>query len=343
MGWEWGDDDLARLRTALEEIGATSGPLRARRMGDGHSNLTYLVEDGARRVVVRRPPPPPRPRGANDVRREGRIMRALADTAVPVPQVLAILEPDGVLDVPVLVTAFVEGDVVGAVSPPSLADAAARRSVALALVDALAALHALRPADVRLEDLGRHDDVNVRQVTRMLRVLGESAPVDVVRLGAVLAATAPTPTAARIVHNDFRIGNTIVGTEPAPAVRAVLDWELTTIGDPLADLGYLLASVPDPERPVTPVQRLGLALAEPGYPAAAELAARYAERSGADLDALPWHLAFADFKLAVLFEYARRRGDDPYYTSELVTELVGSAERRVAALKDSVAPFGLKV
>jgi aminoglycoside phosphotransferase (APT) family kinase protein len=146
-----------------------------------------------------------------------------------------------------------------------------------------------------------------------------------------LHAHLPSESATAIVHNDFRIGNMIVDIG-AGCVAAVLDWELATIGDPLADLGYLLASWPVQGEPVVPTAAMGTAVLEAGYPSRAALLARYADRTGADLSGLNWYAALAMYKLAALYEYSRRRFEDgvgdPYYADPtLVASFLDAGER----------------
>jgi aminoglycoside phosphotransferase (APT) family kinase protein len=147
-----------------------------------------------------------------------------------------------------------------------------------------------------------------------------------------LAARVPPESGAAIVHSDFRIGNVVIAPDAPGRVAAVLDWELATVGDPLLDVGYFLASVPEPGEPLTPVREFGTAMLEDGYPDRAGLAARYARRTGRDLSGLPWYTVMAQWKLAVLYEYSRRRavrGDgDPYYAGpSLVASFLRAAHQ----------------
>jgi aminoglycoside phosphotransferase (APT) family kinase protein len=290
--------DLGVLARFLRERGLCDGPLSVTRIGDGHSNLTYAVSDGQRTVVVRRPPPPPAPPGAHDVLREARLMDALHDTAVPVPAVLATARAGEVFDVPCYVMSFAAGPVITAGTPLALGRPGTRREIGESLVDTLAALHAVDWRAAGLGDLGRPEGFNAR---------------------------VPPESGAAIVHGDFRVGNVVIAPDAPGRVAAVLDWELATVGDPLLDVGYFLASVPEPGEPLTPVREFGTAMLEDGYPDRAGLAARYARRTGRDLSGLAWYTVMAQWKLAVLYEYSRRRaarGDgDPYYAD---ASLVGS-------------------
>jgi aminoglycoside phosphotransferase (APT) family kinase protein len=333
--WDWSAQDLGRLAAFLEEHGVTSGPVRARPIGDGHANLTYLVGDGHRSVVVRRPPPPPIPRGANDVLREARLMAALAGTGVPVPEVLAVAQAGELLDVPLYVMSYKRGVVFTDATPGALAARAPRREIALDLIDTLAALHAVDWRARGLEDFGRPEGFNARHVQRMTRlVTTESGEVDprFTQLADWLTAHVPVESGATILHSDYRLGNVMLAAEPPGRVLAVLDWELATIGDPLLDVGYFLASYPRPGEPRTPTEDFGLALLEDGYPDRAELAARYAAATGRDLGALGWYETLAQYKLAALYDHSHRRAvagvGDPYYADpELVPRFLDGARR----------------
>jgi aminoglycoside phosphotransferase (APT) family kinase protein len=186
-----------------------------------------------------------------------------------------------------------------------------------------------------LGGLGRPGGFNARHLHRMAALVtgGDGTLLAPFRpAGAWLAAHVPAESGAAIVHGDYRIGNVVTAPAPPGRVAAVLDWELATIGDPLLDVGYFLASVPQPPGPRTPVQALGAAMLEDGYPGRAELADRYAGHTGRDLSALNWYTVMALWKLAALYEYSRRRaaqGDgDPYYTDDcLVRDFLREAHR----------------
>ena len=331
--WFWSGDQLERLGGFLAERGLCGPTVTAGAIGDGHSNLTFLVSDGRSRVVVRRPPPPPLPPGAHDVLREAELLAALAGTDVPTPRVLATAAAGELLDVPLFVMDFVDGAVVTEKTPAPRDDEALRRRIAESLVDTLAALHAVPWREVGLGDFGKPEGFNARQLRRMrsLVAVDETVPKPFAALDDWLHAHLPFESGTSIVHNDFRIGNMIV--DPATGrVAAVLDWELATIGDPLADLGYLLASWPVQGEPVVPTAAMGTAVLEAGYPSRAGLLARYADRTGADLSGLNWYAALAMYKLAALYEYSRRRFEDgvgdPYYADpELVTSFLDAGAR----------------
>jgi aminoglycoside phosphotransferase (APT) family kinase protein len=334
--WSWSEAGLQQLGQFLAGHGLCGPTVTAQAIGDGHSNLTFLVSDGQSRVVVRRPPPPPLPPGAHDVLREARLMSALSHTPVPAPRVLATVAAGELLDVPVVVMSFVEGSVITESTPAASNDTQLRRRIGESLVDSLAALHNVSWLEVGLGDFGKPDGFNARQLRRMrsLVAVDGAVPKTFAALDDWLQAHVPPESATSIVHNDFRIGNMIVDMKTG-CVAAVLDWELATIGDPLADLGYLLTSYPAVGEPLVPTAAMGTAVLEPGYPGRAELLERYADRTGADVSNVNWYAALAMYKLAALYEYSRRRFEDgvgdPYYADPgLVTSFLAAGERLAA-------------
>ena len=334
--WTWSGDELERLGRFLADRGLCASAVTAEAIGDGHSNLTFLVSDGRSKVVVRRPPPPPLPPGAHDVLREAQLLAALAQTLVPAPRVLATAAVGELLDVPVVVMDFVEGTVITESTPAARNDTRLRRRIAESLVDTLATLHTVPWREVGLCDFGKPDGFNARQLRRMrsLIAVDGAVPKSFAALDDWLHAHVPPESATSVVHNDFRIGNVIVNIRTG-CIAAVLDWELATIGDPLADLGYLLASYPVPNEPLVPTSAMGTAVLEPGYPGRAELLDRYADRTGADVTGVNWYATLAMYKLAALYEYSRRRFEsgvgDPYYADPgLVSSFLAAGERLAA-------------
>ncbi|MGY0541454.1 phosphotransferase family protein [Nocardioides sp. YJ-D4] len=343
--WDWDEHTRGRLAVFLEGCGITRGPVTTRAIGDGHSNLTFLVSDGARQVVVRRPPPPPTPPGAHDMLREARLLQALDGSAVPVPTVLATAEADEVIDVHFYVMSFEPGPIVTTSTPEPLDSRARRREIGLSLIDTLAELHLVDWRAAGLGDFGKPEGFNARHLRRMAALVADEdglPPSHFAAIDSWLAENVPPESGAGIVHNDYRIGNVVLSAERPGAIGGVLDWELATIGDPLLDLGYFLASVPVPGEPTTPTQELSTAMLEPGYPSRDELAARYAARTGADLDSLHWYTAMALWKLAVLYEYGRRRAvlgvGDPYYADPASVQSFLAAAHRAAGLPQPPLP-----
>lgn len=340
MAWDWTPDTLAALARFLRARDLADCEITARRIGDGHSNLTFLITAGTRQLVLRRPPPPPTPPGAHDMLREARLIGALQDTAVPVARVLATARAGEILDVPCYLMSFVAGPVVTTETPAPLSTPATRRQIAEALIDTLADLHQVDWRAAGLSGLGRPDGFNARHLHRMARLVADDHGAPPPRFAPVydwLAAHVPVESGTSIVHNDYRLGNVVLAPDPPGRIAAVLDWELATIGDPLFDVGYFLASVPEPGVPPTPTAEMGTAMLEEGYPGRKELADRYQRRTGRDVADLAWYTALALWKLAVLYEYGRRRAvegtGDAYYADPALVRSFLDAAHRTAGLE----------
>ncbi|WP_210636385.1 phosphotransferase family protein [Streptomyces sp. GESEQ-13] len=294
--------DLDRLRELLERErpGLLGGPLSGRLIEGGRSNLTYTVTDGASTWVVRRPPLGHVLATAHDMKREHRVISALHPTSVPVPRPVLLWEDEEVLGAPFYVMEYVEGTpyrTAGQLAP--LGPERTRKAV-LNLVDTLVDLHAVDPAEVGLEDFGRPEGFLDRQLRRWGKQLDASrnrelAGID--ELHAALGRELPVSPAPTVVHGDYRLDNALISDDES--VRAVLDWEMSTLGDPLTDLGLLVMYSSPLGMPDSPVSTTAEA---PGHPTPAELIERYAARSGRDVAAVSWYTAFAWFKLAVILE-----------------------------------------
>ncbi|MEV5303161.1 phosphotransferase family protein [Amycolatopsis methanolica] len=298
---------------ALEEFFARhvpgfAGNLSAEMLQGGRSNLTYLLTDGRTRWVLRRPPLGGLTPSAHDMGREYRVVAALRDSGVPVARAVALADAD-VLGVPFSVVEHVDGVVIRTTEQlHALPDNDIQRC-AFALVDVLARLHAVDPEAVGLGDFGRPEGYLARQVRRWhdqwLRVRTRPLP-DIDVLHAKLAEACPAESAASIVHGDYRIDNAILDAGDPASVRAVVDWEMATLGDPLADLGLHLV-YSDPV--FAPVLDGAAASTSDRLPRVADLAQRYASVSGRDLARLEFYLALGYFKIAVIAEgiHARHR------------------------------------
>lgn len=283
-------------------------PLTFELITGGHSNLTYRVTDLAgRRWVLRRPPLAQVLATAHDMGREHRIIAALADTTVPVPPVVGHCADDSVNGAPFYVMDFVDGTVVRDLPGAERLSMDARRQAGHSLIDVLADIHAIRPADVGLDDLARHDGYIERQLKRWRSQFEASRSRDLPIMDEVharLAAAIPEQGPATIVHGDYRLDNCMLGPGgpdgPDGSVVAVLDWELCTLGDPLADLGLLLVYWSEPGEQgalaVTP------ATATAGFPSRSELVERYTARTGRDTSAIDFYVAFGYWKLACILE-----------------------------------------
>ncbi|MGN6250797.1 MAG: phosphotransferase family protein [Marmoricola sp.] len=294
--------DLDRLGGWFDRhIDGVDGPLTATLIAGGKSNLTYVVGDGARDWIVRRPPLGHVLATAHDMGREFRVMTALRDTAVPVPLTYGLCTDDTVVGAPFYVMERVPGTPYRRAEELEALGVDRTRAISERLVDTLAALHAVDPAAVGLGDFGRPEGYLGRQVARWKKQLDASHSRDLPladELYARLAADVPPESAAGIVHGDFRLDNALV--DDHDRITAVLDWEMATLGDPLADLALMLV-----------YHRLGAAAdsnavtnvsAAPGFLDERAVVERYAAGSDRDLSRFGFHLGLAAFKLAAILE-----------------------------------------
>ena len=314
---------LEPLQAFLTERGLTGGePLRAAPIGDGHSNVTYLLRSGDAELVLRRPPRGPLPPSAHDVLREARLLRALAPTAARVPRVLAIGDDEAVIGAPFYVMEHVAGEVVSDSVPPALDTPQQRRRMGEELVDALVEVHAVDWEAHGLADFSRDP---AGYLARQLRRFGglwqqlrtrEIAAVE--EVGAWLGEHLPRSGPATIVHGDYRLGNTMMAAAAPARLVAIFDWEMATIGDPLADLGYLCAMwVQHDDPPLPALFEFGGITRRPGFPTREQLVARYEQGSGRAMRDVRWYRTLALWKAAVFMEGNYRRAlsgstDDPW-------------------------------
>ncbi|MET9540214.1 phosphotransferase [Streptomyces sp. NPDC006553] len=294
--------DPEQLRRFLdrERPGLVSGPLEARLIEGGRSNLTYVVTDGTGRWVVRRPPLGHVLATAHDMRREHRVISALHATDVPVPETLLLCEDDSVLGAPFYVMEFVDGTPYRSAAELAPLGPERTRAAVLGLVDTLVDLHAVDAETVGLGDFGRPEGFLDRQLRRWGKQLDASRGRDLAgidELHAALGRALPDSPAPTVIHGDYRLDNVLIDGDDR--IRAVLDWEMSTLGDPLTDLGLLVMYSTPLDLPDSPISTTATA---PGHPTAAELVERYAARSGRDTSGLAWYTAFAWFKLAVILE-----------------------------------------
>jgi aminoglycoside phosphotransferase (APT) family kinase protein len=275
----------------------------------GRSNLTFRVEDAAGHAwVLRRPPLGHVLATAHDMGREHRIQSALAPTDVPVPGIVGLCQDEAVNGAPFYVMDFVEGAVLRDRAAGEQLEPEARRHAGAQIADVLARIHAVDVDAVGLGDLGRKEAYLERQLKRWHRQWEQSKtrelPV-VDEVHAELAARAPEQGPAAIVHGDYRLDNCLIGKDGT--IEAVLDWELCTLGDPLADVGLLLVYWTEPGDEHAALGDSATTL--DGFPSRAELSASYAAASGRDLSDIDYYVAFGYWKLACILEgvYARYR------------------------------------
>jgi aminoglycoside phosphotransferase (APT) family kinase protein len=298
---------LETVRSFLDAHAIGSGALRARRIGEGGgSNFSFLLEreDGTR-YVLRRPPRPPLPPSAHDVVRESRLQLALAPLGIRVPNIRAVCEDDSLLGVPFYVMDYIDGDVITTGLPPPLdQEPAARRRLADDLVDTLVEIHAAdvsMPALVKFIRPGNYNERQARRFSQLWEMNQTRDLPTVVEVGRWLAANVPEQLPATVVHGDYRLGNMIITREDPERVAAVLDWEMGAIGDPRADVGYLVATYSEPGGRVNPLGTSPVTARE-GFPTRSELVERYTSRSRRGVEPLAWFEALALWKAAVFCE-----------------------------------------
>lgn len=307
--------DLDRLAAWMDERRLEAGPIEdAERPPGGTQNILLRFRRGERWFMLRRPPLSPRMNGSETMRREARVLAALADTDVPHPRLIAACPQEDVLGAAFYLMEPIEG-FNPTVGLPALhaGSSAVRRKMGFALVDGIAALGRVDHVARGLSDLGRADGFLERQVSRWRKQLdsyaeyegwagpGEIAGIDAV--GAWLAAHTPKAFKPGIIHGDYHLANVLYRFD-GPELAAIVDWELTTLGDPLLDLGWLMATWPETEGPeagnvsVTPWD---------GFPTADELVARYAGQTDRDLTHMRWYGVLACYKLGIILEGTHAR------------------------------------
>jgi aminoglycoside phosphotransferase (APT) family kinase protein len=328
---------LEPLMRFLDEHGLGEGEIEVSPIGEGHSNVTYLLERGGREMVLRRPPRPPLPPSAHNVLREARLLSALRDTPARVPDVLAVNEDPTTIGAPFYVMEMIEGDVIVTSIPPALDTVAERHRIGEELIDSLVEIHAVDWRTAGLEDFGKPTGYLERQLRRFLGLweLNKTREIGAVEsVGGWLAENLPGSGPATIVHGDYRLGNTIFSAETPARLAAVLDWEMATIGDPLADVGYLCMMWTEAGDPQVGLREaLGKVTRAEGFPTRAELVARYEERSGRSMADMRWYMTLALWKSVVFMEGNYKRAiagttDDPYLKQfgDGVLELAHQAE-----------------
>ncbi len=320
-----------------------TAPFRWTRLEGGHSNLTYRLEDvQGRQAVIRRPPQGELLPKAHDMSREWALISALGPTPVPVPEALGFCESPDVTGAWFYVMGLIDGHpLYNADDTRTWVPRAQRRRMALSFIDVLADLHSVDPDAVGLGELGKKDSYVARQLKTWYRSWTssvEGAQFDDPRAHEIqefLLANLPDQGPARVVHGDYGLHNCLVG--PDCTIAAVVDWEISTLGDPLADLAYALNPWPDPtdDEPVLPEA----ATAPPGFPTRTELAERYATRTGRDLSNLDYYVGFNRWKSACIVHgvYARYCEGKKSTDGIDLDEMRGRIERSLALSEQAVA------
>jgi aminoglycoside phosphotransferase (APT) family kinase protein len=285
-------------------------------------------------LVLRRPPRGPLPPSAHDVLREARLLSQLERTPVRVPRVLATCDEDSVIGAPFYIMEWIQGEVIASSIPDALDNTEQRRRIADQLIDALVELHEVDYVAVGLEGFGKPSGYLERQLRRFGGLWEHNRTreiPEVEQVGQWLADHVPESPPATIVHGDYRLGNTMFACDAPARLVAILDWEMATIGDPLADLGYLMIHWTQEGDDVGRFN-LQAVTRRPGFPTREELLARYEERSGRSMTKLDWYVTLALWKATVFMEGNYKRAvagstDDPYLKTfgEGVVELAQRA------------------
>lgn len=297
--------DVIRLQEYLRTHFADAGGLRVQQFPSGHSNLTYALQLGSKRLILRRPPFGSKVKSAHDMGREYKVLSKLHTAYGPAPEVLLFCEDLSVLGAPFYLMEPIEGLILRNKIPVGLDFSPGRaRALSEGFLDNLVALHHVDYAAAGLGDLGRPEGYLERQVRGWTeRYFGSKTHdyPEVEKIAAWMQDNMPTSQTVALIHNDYKYDNVILDADHL-TIKGVLDWEMCTLGDPLADLGTTLAywiEASDPGEPMHPVSG---PTAQPGSSTRTELVARYAEKTGTDVSQIAYYLVFARFKLAVIVQ-----------------------------------------
>lgn len=333
--------DLAALAAHLRgKIDGADLEIQIEQFPGGHSNLTYLLRIGGTEYVLRRAPLGPVAPKAHDMVREARVLTAVSPYFAPAPKVYLVCEDPAVIGAPFFLMERRRGIVLRDRVPPEVASYPdyARR-ISEAFTDCMVQLHAVDVTAPGLNSLGKPEGFVTRQVKgwseRWERARTEPNP-EMDRVMAWLAATVPPSGKPTLVHNDFKLDNVMLDPSAPDRIAAVLDWEMTTVGDPLCDLGLTLCYWGSAEVPGTGVQAVTSA---PGWYKHDDIVRHYAEKTGRDLSALPWHEVFGVFKLAVIVQQIYFR----YWRGQTTDERFKDFNQRVKVLTGIAAEMVEKI
>jgi aminoglycoside phosphotransferase (APT) family kinase protein len=314
-------------------------PLSFDRISGGRSNMTFGVRDADGHAwALRRPPLGKRLGSAHDMGREHRVISALQDTPVPVPPVVGLCEDDSVNGAPFYVMGFVDGPILRSAEEAKQFDESERRAIGERVVDTLVSIHEVDPDEVGLGELGRKEAYVERQLKRWHGQWEKSKTRELEVVDDVhqrLSARVPEQGPATIVHGDYRLDNMILS--PSGEVAAVVDWELCTLGDPLADVGMLLVYWSQEGDEFMPL--FAPATIASGFPTRDDVRARYAERSGRDLSEIDYFVALGFWKLAIILEgvYARYASGQYGKTDEGFEQFAKIVERLAEAADEAAS------
>ena len=293
-----------KVEEFLDAHGLGTGRVVATRIGDGGgSNFTFLIERDAERFVLRRPPRPPLPPSAHDMVREANLQNAIRAAGFDrLAEIVAVCEDESVLGVPFYVMRYLDGYVITQELPSGLETEDARRALGLDLVDTLVEIHSAHgPSLDPFRRPGSYSERQVRRFTQLWEINKTREIAEVDEVAHLLAERLPDPLPETVVHGDYRLGNMMVARGEPTRIAAVLDWEMGAIGDPRADVGYLLSTYSEPNGHTSALGSSPVT-AEPGFPSRTELVERYVAQSGRDVEPIAWFEALALWKAAVFCE-----------------------------------------
>ena len=334
--------DLEGVTALLDQHGLGRGPVRAQRVGGGLSHLTFRLEREGAVVILRRPPRPPLAHGAHDVIREAKLLTAVRAHGVRAPRVLFMHEDTNLLGVPFYVMEAVDGHVLTDDAPPEVWARISPETMIEDFVRGLVEIHAVPLSALGFLRRPKRESFVDRQLTRWLRtweqVKWRSVP-EIDRTGKWLTEHRPADSEETLLHGDYRLANLMFGGRPDVRLVSVLDWEMATLGNPVSDLGYLIAFYPRPRDEAGLLLGKAWFATKAGYPSRRRLVELYAQMSGREVSDLTWHMACTIWRTAIGLEslYSRERNG----TSDIagLTELedeVGVLARRMAAVVDGV-------
>lgn len=315
-------DWVALEKYLREEIDEDLGPaMQVRQFPHGSANLTYLVEFGSRRYVVRRPPHGTLPPGAHDMAREFRVLSKLWRAYDRAPRALAFTDDPSVIGAPFLVIEYRAGAVIRSALPAPMRERPdAAGAVSAAFVDAVADLHLVDPAECGLDELGKPDGFVERQLRGWIKRWESCRPASEVtamdRVAELLSSDVPVPPRVSLVHSDLKLDNCQFVPDDPTRVRSVFDWDMTTLGDPLVDLGTALSYWPDAGPSGAAARELWPGQDALGLWSRAQLRDRYAERTGFDVESISWYEAFGSWKTAVALQQLANRAIDGHTKDE---------------------------
>jgi aminoglycoside phosphotransferase (APT) family kinase protein len=297
------------------------GPIEVEQLGSGHSNETFRVRRDGQSLILRRPPRPPYPARAHDVLREHAVLTALSDHGVPVPRTILACDDETVLGAPFYLMEHLDGFVIRETFPPELDVPEQRRSAVELFVDTLAAIHRVPWRETPLERIGRPSGYLERQLGLWTAQWDRyrTRPIPAIEQAAQwLASSMPATDETVLVHGDYKLDNAIFAPGRPARIAGIVDWEMATLGAPLADVGFLAATYLAPGERPDPVLGFSAATATAGCPTREEVIERYASSSGRDVSGLHWYEALALWKLAILLEGSYKRycagvSTDPFF------------------------------